>query len=288
MNWFTALALGFSLETRKQTKKRQERADTVSAYRSELSDAALTLSSLLSDLAFSQTLTMEQQELTALEELAPLFPMAEILSMQGYIGSEQRLFLQDYFNLTHSRYHLGQFTDSVIYRAGAYPEWYALAGLEQTHCGQIWHTFIELICRQRDPETMQRVVDLLGRILYNFWLLECANIIPAQTRWQTIISNLNRYAESDQKLPYLHAVMLLQSELAKKYAGLEADFLPQLDPESVSDMDGAVGLHFSVYRKDDPKFIHFYAVRQRTSPGEPDLIWELPAGGGAPVVFFSE
>ena len=258
------------------------------AYRSEITNAVFELDSLLSNLAFPTMLAMEQKDLDDLEELAPLFPISEILSMQGYIGPEQQLFLQDYINLESPRFNLRQFTKAVIEREGVYPEWYALAGLDLTGCGQIWHTLIELICRRRVPEVMQQAVDLLGKILYSFWFLECADMQPAQTCYQNMISRLNLHAERDQKNPYLHAVMLLQNELSKKYGGMESDFIPMLDSDSACDMNGRAGFHFSVHRKDDTSFIHFYAVRRQDFPGEADLIWELPAGGDTPMIFFSE
>ena len=288
MDWFTALALGFGLEARRQKKEQQKQAETISTYRSEIFQAMFALDSLLSDLSFSNILAMEQKDLTDLEELAPLFPIAEILSMQGYISPEQRLFLQDYINFKSPRFNLGQFTKAAIGREGVYPQWHALTGLDSTYCGQIWHTLIELIYRQRAPEVMQQAVDLLGKILYLFWFFACTDMEPAQIRYKKIISNLNIHAERDQKDPYLHAVMLLQIELAKKYGGTESDFIPCLDSDSSYNMDGRVGFDFSVYRKDDSSFIHFYAVRKRDTPGEPDLIWELPAGKGAPSIFFSE
>lgn len=288
MDWFSSLALAFGLEARRQKKEQQKQADTISAYRSGLSDAIFELSSLLSDLSFLSMLAMEQEDLNDLEELAPLFPISEILSMQGYIGAEQQLFLQDYINLKSPRFNLRQFTKAVINREGIYPEWYALAGLDLTYCGQIWHTLIELICRQRAPEVMQQTINLFGKILYYFTFLECTNMAPAQIRYQNIISSLNIHAERDQKNPYLHAVMLLQRELAKKYGGTESDFIPWLDSDSLYDMNGRAGFNFSAHRKDDTSFIHFYAVRKQDTPSEPDLIWELPAGGGVPITFFSE
>lgn len=190
MDWFTALALGFGLEARRQKKEQQKQAETISTYRSEIFQAMFALDSLLSDLSFSNILAMEQKDLTDLEELAPLFPIAEILSMQGYISPEQRLFLQDYINFKSPRFNLGQFTKAAIGREGVYPQWHALTGLDSTYCGQIWHTLIELICRQRAPEVMQQAVDLLGKILYLFWFFACTDMEPAQIRYKKIISNL--------------------------------------------------------------------------------------------------
>lgn len=289
MGWFSTLVLALGLESRRQKKAQQKQIDMISTHRSEISNAIFALDSLLSDLSSpTSILAVKLEDLDALKELAPLFPISKILSMQGYIGPEQQLFLQDHINLTPPRYNLRQFTKAVIEREGVYPEWHDLADLDLTYCGQIWRTLIELVCRERVPEIMQQIFDLLGKILYHFWFLEHKDMKPAQVCYRNILSSINMHANREQKNPYLHAVMLLQHELSKKYGGTESDFIPCLDPDPTYDMEGRTGLVFWAHRKDDFSFAHIYAVRKQANPSEPDLIWELPAGGGTPTIFFSE
>ena len=288
MNWWTSLAFIIGMYERKQKKEQKKRDEKIKGHRTELNNGIFKLDEILSDLSFTNMLPMEQQDLDDLQELAPLLPMAEILSLQGYVGIEQQYFLRDYLNLKRPRYNLGQFTDIAVKRGTGYSQWRELAELDNEHCGKIWHTLIEEICRQRTPEIMQQVVDCIGAILHQFWFLENDDMMPAQLRYQNFISGLNIFAESDQQEPYLHAVMLLQSEMAKQYGGTEKDYTPWLDADSVRDMDGKAGFEFSVHKEGDTSFIRFYAVRKREKRGDPDLIWELPAGGGEPVVILSE
>lgn len=287
MDWWTSL-FAIGMHERKQRKEQKKRNEKIAVHRAELIDGIFKLEEVLNDLYYTNTLAMEQEDLDDLQELAPLLPMAEILSLQGYIGAEQQCFLRDHLNLKRPRYNLGQFTDIAIKRAEGYSQWYELAELDNGHCGRIWHTLIEEICRQRVPEVMQQVVDHVGAILYHFWFLENEDMTPAQLRYQNFISSINIFAESDQQEPYLHAVMLLQNEMANRYGGTAKDYTPWLDEDEVCDMDGKEGYKFSVHKTGDYGFIHFCAVRKREKRGDPDLIWELPAGGGAPIVILSE
>ena len=127
------------------------------------------LGPLLNELCFSQRKVIDEEKSNTLKELVPMFPIAEILSLQGCIGPTQEKFLRDYINIHQSRYNLKQFLTAAIEREGRYPEWNALCGLDETHCGQIWHTLIEILCRLHDPEKFQQVCDHLGSILYHFW-----------------------------------------------------------------------------------------------------------------------
>jgi len=288
MDWWTSLMFTIGMYERKQKKEQKKRAEKIQGHRTELNNGIFKVDEILSDLSFTNMLPMEQQDLDDLQELAPLLPMAEILSLQGYIGIEQQCFLRDYLNLKRTRYNLGQFTAITVNRGEGYSQWHELAELDNGHCGRIWHTLIEEICRQRAPEVMQQIVDCVGVILYQFWFLENDDMMPAQLRYQNFISSLNIFAESDQQEPYLHAVMLLQSEMASRYGGTERDYIPWFDADSVCDMNGKVGFKFSVHKEGDTSFIRFYAVRRREKRGEPDLIWELPAGGGEPIVILSE
>lgn len=288
MDWWTSLLFTIGLYRHSQEKEQKKRNEKIEAHREELYNGIFKLDEVLSDLSFSNVLSIEQQDMDDLQELAPLLPVAEILSLQGYIGTEQQYFLRDYLNLKRPRYNLGQFTDIAVKRGEGYLQWHEWAELDNNHCGKIWHTLIEEICRQRAPEVMQQVVDCVGVILYQFWFLENEDMMPAQLRYQNFISSINIFAESDQQEPYLHAVMLLQSEMANRYGGMEKDYTPCFDADSVCDMDGKAGFEFSVHKTGDHGFIHFYAVRKREKRGDHDLIWELPAGGGEPVVILSE
>lgn len=286
MDWITALGFGIAIEERKRKKEKGKRTERIANHRSALSDGIYELETVLCDLVYSCTLSIEQSNLDELQELAPLFPMEEILSSQGYIGAEQEAYLRDYFTIRKSRYNIGQFKKLAIARTDSYTDWNSLAGLDRTFCGRIWHTLIELICRQRAPELLQQIIDAVGTILYHFWFLENTETISVQIRYQRIISALNFHAEEDQKTAYLHAVMLLQVKLAERYGGSATDFEPCLDLEEADTIDGKANLRFSVFGKDH--FTRFYAVREIRSPGEPNLIWEIPAGGAATEIFFAE
>lgn len=288
MDWLIPLGLGLMMAEKSQKKEEERHFEQISDCRSEIFHGIDELNDILLDLADSCLLSIEQNDLDNMKELAPLFPLEEVLSLQGYIGTEQRLFLRDYFNLTRPRYNVGQFTELATKRVGDYGDWRRLSGLEGMYCGQIWHTMIELVCRRRTPDTMQQVVDALGKILYYFWFLENGEMVPAKIRYTNIISDLNIHAAEYQKTPYLRAVMLLQVKLAEKYGGDVTDYEPCLDSDQTCDMDGKENLCFWVRGKDPSYFVHFYAVRVIKSPEDLDLIWELPAGGGAPEVFFAE
>lgn len=289
MEWLDRLTISLALTQKQQQKAAQKEKNRVYAHCMELDQAIYDLGKFLSDLCFAHSLSIKQADLDQLQELAPLFPMAEVLSMQGNIGTNQKQFLQSYLNIYPSRYNIAQFTNAAIHRTGMYPKWRTLAGLDENHCGSIWHTVIELICRQRDPQLLQRLVDLLGTIFYRFWLLENATMSLAEVRYGRIISHFNRYAQEDQQTPYLHAVMLLQAQLAEVFGGTEADFEPCPDEENfLEEIDSEPCLNFTVHRNDTVGFLHFYAVRIRNSPKSKDLIWELPPVGHEPVVFFKE
>ena len=286
MDWLTSLLFAFSSAHRRQEKEEQKQKEEITSHWNEIADAIFDMNVLLSELSFSQRYALDECQTNDLEELAPLFPMAEILSMQGRVGPVQEQFLQSYFNIHQTRYNLGQFLKAAIEREGVYPQWDALCGLREDHCGEIWHTLIEIICRLCEPERFQQATDHLGAILYNFWFLDHSDIEPAQIRFHRILSNLNAYAASDQELPYLHAVMFLQRVLSERYGGEIADYFPRLGSNEPYPMDGTEGFLFEVWRKDG--FSGSYAVRKTNKPHNCDLIWELPPEGGAPTVLFSE
>lgn len=288
MDFLTNLALALSFASHRQKKEQQKRAEEIKSHWNEIANSVFYLGLLLNELCFSQCHTIDEEKSEVLKELAPMFPIAEILSLQGCIGPTQEEYLRDYINIHQSRYNLKQFLTATIEREGIYPEWNALCGLDETHCGQIWHTLIEIICRLRDPGKFQQICDHLGSILYHFWLLEHPDISPAQICFQNIVSNLNTYAASDQEQPYLHAVMFLQRVLSEKYGGELIDYYPKLSSDEPYLMDGTEGFLFHAQRKGDFDFIGSYAVRKTEEPHNCDLVWELPLKGGAPIVLFSE
>lgn len=288
-DWMTSLALAFSFAERRRKKERQKREEEITSHWNEIANAAFYLGLLLNELCFSQSYAIDERRSNDLRELLPLFPMAEILSLQGCAGPAQEQFLQNYINAHQSRYNLKQFLTAAIDREGVYPEWNRLCGLSETNCGEVWHTFIEIICRLRTPEKFQDAIDHLGEILYHFWFLDHSDMDPARICYQNIISNLNAYAASDQELPYLHAVMFLQRVLSEKYGGELADYFPKLSSDQSYPMDGTEGYLFEVQRKNDFDFYYgSFAVRKTDEPHDRDLVWEIPAKGEPPIVLFSE
>ena len=287
MDLFTSLAIAFGIESRRQKKAEDRRSAQLTSHRKEIQNALAGLTSILDDLFSNCALSMKMDDLSAAQELIPLYPMAEILSLQGGVGPEQTAFLRDYLNAVQSRYNLDQFTTAAVRRLGIYPEWRSFTALERESCGLVWHTLIEAICRLRRPELMQSVIDALGAVLYHFWFLENSGMEQARVRYDQIIERLNIHAERDQKSPYLHAVMVLQMELAAIRGGTAGEYDP-IPEEGSADMDGVSGFCFCVRKLNDRKFHGRFAVRRCQIPGkEPDLIWELfPDGGHA--VFFSE
>lgn len=288
MDWLMALALTFLFEERLQKEKRQQREEEITSHWNEIVNAVFYLNLLLNELCFAQRYAVDKRRANDLKELAPLFPMAEILFMQGCVNPAQEQYLQNYFNIHQTRYNLEQFLELAIEREGAYQKWDALCGLREDHCGEIWHTLIELICRLREPEKFQQAADHLGAILYRFWFLDHSDMELVQIRFQNILASLNTYAAKDQKLPYLHAVMLLQRTLSEQYGGEITDYFPKLSSDKPYPMDGTEGVLFEVRRKDDFDFGGSYAVRKTAGLHDCDLIWELPPKGGAPIVLFSE
>lgn len=286
MDWITAFGLGIAIAERTQKTEAGKRAKQITRHRLALSDEIHTLETILCDLSSSCTMSMEQRDLTNLKELVPLFPLAEILSLQGYIGIEQEAYLQVFFATSTGRYSLDQFKKLAIERMGRDSEWNCLAELNGSFCGQIWQTLIELLCRQRTPELLQQMVNAIGTILYHFRFLENTETLFVQTRYQEIINALNFHANECQKTGYLHAVMLLQDKLSETNGGSATDFEPRLNSEEPLLINGETTLSFSVYGKEH--FLRFYAVRKIRSPDEFDFIWELPAGGTSPEPFFAE
>lgn len=287
MDW-SSIAFAFAFAARRQDKARKKRQEEIRAHWNAIAKAVFDLSLLLNELTFSQSRAIEGKKLDDLRELAPLFPMAEILSLQGFVGPSQEDFLRDYFNIHSLRYNLRQFLTASIERESVYSEWYALCGLDETHYGQIWHTLTEIVCRRREAERFQEIADFLGAILYHFWLLEYPDIDEARIRFQSITDNFTRHANDIQNLPYLHAVMLLQRELSRKFGGEMTDYLPQLESERPFPMDGAEGLVFIAHNAHDYGFQRLYAVRKIYSPDDPDLIWELSGKDRTPTIFYSE
>lgn len=264
-----------------------ERKDGTLACRETILSAVDNLQSLIRQLGEPQRSAISLSTLDLLLELAPLYPMSEVLYLQGYAGKKQEDFLQRYFMKHLPRYSLRQFLQFSIEREGPYEEWYSYCGLDADHCGRIWHTLIELVCRQRDTGKLQTVIDQLGAILYQFSFLEDRETDAEHTCYQQIIRFINQYGTSDQQTPYLHAVMLLQVILAKKLGGQPIAYIPILVWDEKPDMDGGEGLCFQVKKRNTPHFLRRYAVRTLKTPDDPDLIWELPDHGD-PVVILNE
>lgn len=272
---------------REELQQKQE--NLLQQCRDEIEINASMITQILSDLSTPCQRAFAPADLHAVEELMPLFPMAEVLSLQGEIGPEQQAFLRDYLNRHQPRYNLAQFTRAAIDREGVYDQWNTLAGLSPTHCGQIWHTLIELVCRRRSADAMQGIIDCLGQILYLFWLLESTDTDAADVRYESIIENSNNHAASDQRHPPLHAVILLQVELSKAYGGEISDYIPCLVQEPTCSIPGESVLQYTVHRAtplDGVSFPRAYLVRETTYPN-PDKIWEL-SPDHQPTVFFSE
>ena len=272
-----------------EEERRQQREDLLQQCRTMIEDNVTHLTQLLSELSTSCRLAFDPADLRAMEELMPLFPMAEALSLQGEIGPEQQAFLRDYLNRHQPRYNLAQFTRAAIDREGVYDQWNALAGLSPTHCGQIWHTWIELVYRQQALDVAQEIVDCLGQILECFWLLESLETDPAQVCYDNINANLNAYMDSYSDQPYLHTVLRLQYELSQAYGGERPDYIPCLVREATCSIPGESVLQYTVHRTtplDGVSFPRTYLVREIAAPG-PDKIWEL-SPDHQPTVFFSE
>lgn len=287
MDWMSSLMLALGIEKRKQEKEQRRRESELIEHRRLILSAASEINCLFGGTFIDYFAAMEDGALDSAQELIPLFPIAEILSMQGYVGTEQQIFLRDYLNASQTRYNLHQFVTAAVERRGVYAEWCTLTSLDPDHCGQVWHTLIEAICRLRRPELIQEIVDALGAILYHFYFLDNADMEPAKICYTRIIEGINFHAERDQKLPYLHAVMLLQMELSTIEGGLAQDYEPILEDESL-DMDGVKGYCFWVKKTGEPGFHRRFAVRECFDPGkQPDLIWELHHNTPH-TVFFSE
>lgn len=287
MDWMSSLILALGIEQRRQQKQAERLADETGLHCREISAASAEVSSVLEDLFLGCGLSVEETALTDAQELIPLYPFAVVLSVQGHIGKAQEDFLRDHLARSEVRYNLHQFLVLAIERGGLYPEWDRLTALGHEQCGEVWHTMIEAICRLRRPEAMQRIVDAFGAILYHFHFLDDPSDTPIKLCYDRIISSLNAYAESDQQQPYLHAVMLLQMELAAFCGGEASDYEPCSEKTAI-DMEGAVGDCFWVCKHGEPSFHRRFAVRRCAAPGkQPDLIWELHFSA-PPTVFFSE
>ncbi len=115
----------------------EKRREGIFLHRSEITIGVINLRNLLTDLYLPVLLAFEPDDFDTLKELAPLFSMAEILSLQGDIGAKQRSYLQDHINNYQPRYNLGQFITAAVNREGIYPEWNDLTGLDEKHCGKI-------------------------------------------------------------------------------------------------------------------------------------------------------
>lgn len=272
-----------------EEERRQQREDLLQQCRTMIEDNVTHLTQLLSELSTSCRLAFDPADLRAMEELMPLFPMAEVLSLQGEIGPEQQAFLRDYLNRHQPRYNLAQFTRAAIDREGVYDQWNALAGLSPTHCGQIWHTVIELVYRRWSPDVMQEIVDCISGILVPFWCMEFPSTDDEEILFGNIVDNLNSHSDSDQDQPHLHAVLLLQYELSQAYGGERPDYIPCLVREATCSVPGESVLQYTVHRTtplDGVSFPRTYLVREIAAPG-PDKIWEL-SPDHQPTVFFSE
>ena len=109
MDFLTNLALALSFASHRQKKEQQKRAEEIKSHWNEIANSVFYLGLLLNELCFSQCHTIDEEKSEALKELAPMFPIAEILSLQGCIGPTQEEYLRDYINIHQSRYNLKQF-----------------------------------------------------------------------------------------------------------------------------------------------------------------------------------
>lgn len=107
-----------------------------------------------------------------LYELLPLYPLVSILSARGHIGPCQQAWLRGY--LVDSRYNLYQLEQLAVRREGCWEEWRHLAVLGDApeHCGEIWHTLLELLRQVRRPNLLQPITNALGTVMYRFHYLD--------------------------------------------------------------------------------------------------------------------
>ena len=133
-----------------------------------------------------------------LYELLPLYPLVSILSAQGHVGPCQQEWLRSY--LSDSRYNLYQLEQLAVRREGCWEEWRHLAALEDTpkHCGEIWHTLIELLCQVRRPDLLQPITDALGTVMYRFHYLDPPkdSDLP-EACFRRMIDDLNTFSETE-------------------------------------------------------------------------------------------
>lgn len=274
---------------REQEKKRQE---TIEDFTSKINDALFQLDHILVDMWCSPSAVhLDDGSFETLQELLPLFPISEALSLQADITSWQTDILLDHIALSMPRYNYGQFVEMSLRRNGAYPQWYALAGLDSSHCGQIWRTLTELFVRVRDDSMSQKIIDQIGEIFIYFAALGLSNIDFVHLRWKKFIETFNKQAnELVQKDPYINSVATLQERIAAAFGGRPEEFIPLLDDTLPFPASYGPVLKFRVRKVNDKSFGASYAVRKFSSPSELSLIWNIPDKEdlSEPTVFFAE
>lgn len=112
-----------------------------------------------------------------LYELLPLYPIVSMLSAQGHIGPCQQAWLRSYL-----AYNLYQLEQLAVRREGCWEEWQNLAALGDTpeHCGEIWHTLLELLRQVRRPDLLQPITDAPGTVMYQFHYLDPPKTVICQ------------------------------------------------------------------------------------------------------------
>lgn len=229
-----------------------------------------------------------------LSALLPLFPVGEVLSLQGYIGEEQRALLQEYLSDEPdlcSKFNTGQIIRICVDREGPYQEWKELIGIDEESCGRLWQVLIEMVLRCDRADRMDEIVEYLIMIFHSFASLEGHGDDFWLPTYYQDMTYFNEHSERLQNTPYLHAVLLLQSLLAERSGGNLQDYAPKLSDDSPEMLVEDEGCYFfQVYYGEEPLSIRTFAVRKTEGSG-PDRVWELPSEDGKlidgpPVLFF--
>lgn len=284
MEWLTALALAFSLESREQKKEDKKRRQFLESRRKDLGAAVSELTETISNLIMECGPIGLGPQFVEQVKLAPFYAIGEVLSAQGDIFPEQESCLKIMFANIDPIYNYAQFTEAAIHHTGVYQEYKTLAALENNECGSLWLTLFELIYRSRLTSVCQKLDDQLSLIVINFANLGIPDSPFAEIICNRILNNINYHIKAYQQTPYIHALMLLQVELLeKRELAIEKHFFIQGEKIVHNCREYYV---FAVYEKRSQNYCGKFAVKEiRTVNGKLDyqndddhiLVWNESA-----------
>lgn len=295
--WFNALMFTYGLSAYKQKKEEEKKKAFIEEQTSNLCSAVEELHTEIEHLVTVCGPVGLSSDFIEDAKLISFYAMGEVLSAQGMVAPDQKLYLKIWIANLNPMFNYTQFTQASIERTGVYEQMQSIVGLTPRRCGSCWFVLFELIYRTRLVDALQKITDALIKIVWHFSFLANGAAPFAEPISTRIVSSLNDWANAYQQTPYIHALMLLQNMLRdRKDLPIEKQLLLRNDDIQ---RDGQTFFVFDVLEKGfDASFgasYGKYAVKSLRSAGDKldyahdnDLIYYRQEGSEEFKIFYDE